>query len=316
MANSNVNPHSEQLARALDRIGKAQVNLEEGRAGVYVSIVMLAKSAKESADADKYPEFVRHCMNVNADAKKDPNAVKAGWDFFSTIANEHKSPRADVDLFKLTAEAGTAGEDMDSYSRQNENSPIQQRVTAVKMGAAIVVRIDDVAADWNDIAASKNGESLWVGRNNNDGTMHRLFLNLKKEQSIRKSEEPQHTISGKAGKFRLTMLAQAGMDTLVAKGIKRKPNDRAANGNVVPRIAIANLATQIDKWDSKSMDAAGLSDDDVLLKLAMTTVNELSNGERKGFRISTKLAKEFLAAVEKERAAYDATFKAANKAAA
>lgn len=311
--NTNVNPTLVAFSKSLDRTGKGAEMEEQGRAGVVVTLVTLAKEYKDF-NPSTFDELVRHCSGINADGKKNPEAVKAAWDYFSTLAHEHVGNRQNVALYKLTSEKGTSGEDMSTVDRQAANTPIGRKMAAVRMAGQIIVHFDHMQIDWNDVRASSDNEALWVGRSHENQTMRRIYQNLKKDDTIRRCKDASFTIQT-YGDFRFSVIAKAGADHLVATGVKRAPLARAEQ-TTPPRTVIANAAELIDKADSKSMDSAGkLSGDDELLKLWSTITNELSNGERKGFRISSKLAKEIIASIERERAVYDAQFKAAQKAA-
>lgn len=311
MANSNVNPVLASLSRSLHLIGKGARELDQGRAGTTVSLVMYAKELKAAADKDAFAKFLSHCIGLNADGKANPETVKAAWDYFSSLAHEHIGNKQDVQLHKLTSEKGTLGEDMASAERASENSVIGQRMRALREATSVIVRIDQVQADFADISCNRDMDALWVSHAHENQTMLRLFQGLKKDDSIRKNKDAAFTIAT-FGAFRFSMLASAGSEWLVAKGIKRKPNARTQSAPVLPRTVVKNAAELIDKADSKSLDSGNVpSSEDELLALALTVINELSAGDRKGFRISSKLAKKFLDEVEAERAAYDATFKKA-----
>lgn len=301
-------------AKGLDMAGRGHVMKERGNALLTVAVLIAAKSVR--GDAETYADMIRHAMGLHIPASNKDGAIarKSAWSYWQALFDTStENKKFELGMSRVTSETNPDSEPVD---RQEENSPISARISALLKATSILVAFDASNINWNGVTL--NAMAIGAPDTNEEAKSNQghVFVSIenakslfgsKKEVSISKLKVPLVTIET-YGNFRFTTLDEAGREVMrhhkVLPPKKDRPTTMAETIKGMPIRELGPLiAEKIDNEDTKSMDS------DILLALLLTTAHELNSGERNGVRFTKKQAETIFAVIEEAKA--DAATRAA-----
>lgn len=255
MMTSNVNPFVTALAKGINKATRGTVDQKQGVAMASVAIVLMAQ--ERHSDNVSYETFMRHCGGIHANAKEQPEAFKASWDYWTDLLSSERDGRDSIRFNPLTKDEA---KDLDVADKREENDPIAARTRTLRFATSVAYALHSIGVDWSNVTSTKHLDMFSMS----DDNMLKLFP--KKEKTIAKSPYKMLVVDT-FGTFTFKAVRAVGDDALVKARIK-KAAPTPANRAVPVRDIVAKMGDTVENADPKAFDnATKLASFSALIKL-------------------------------------------------
>lgn len=218
--------------------------VRDGTAKAIVAIASMLQAAHD--DADTFNQIVRNVGGVHVNAKEQPEAFKASWEWWKEQIATYGKKDVRFNTVEMTADEAAANKEASTEVKRETNAPKQSAVRTLRIACSAAYALATTNIVWANVTFAKSNDAMFLL--NSD--MLRLFP--KSEKTIKANKRNDMEISTfTTPNFKA--LVSLGNDALVKAKIKKAPNEKPVS-NATFLTTLQNAYKSIEKADAKALN--------------------------------------------------------------